>query len=241
VETLRKADALRTPSGESVEVRFRRRPFILRPERKGEESWRGVLERLWASRGRGANYVDEHFFPQLSAAGEKLGISWDFEGDVGNSMDSLRLVFWVGELEQSSQVPIGTQENLCKMLGSGHFEERRCVGNRNVLVETSSRLFEELGDEYSALRQEAVDLLNSDRMLQQVWASIEREHEEGHYSIPVALLSGRLLVAFLSFVTQGSLPFTALLTDGSRVLQKVNGAASQDEYEAALISALEAF
>lgn len=183
---------------DALEVRFRRRPFILRPERVGEESWRGVLERLWESRGRGRSYVDDHFFPQLSRAGEELGVQWDFGGNVGNSMDSLRLVFWTGELETEGRVPVGTQERLCKHLGTGHFERRECVGSRSVLVEAARHIFSSLEAEastegqresFAALGKEAGELIHDkDRLLADVWASIEREHSLGHHSIPIVFL-----------------------------------------------------
>ena len=76
--------------GDAITVRYRRRPFILRPERIGMEPWLGVLRKLGVSRGN-PGWVNS-FVPAMVAKGKQLGIAFDFGGNVGNSLDSLRLL-----------------------------------------------------------------------------------------------------------------------------------------------------
>jgi len=85
-------EAISNVSPKNITFTFKRRPFILRPERKrgdrteGERYvWRKVLDGLGKPQG---------WYDGMQAAGQSRGIRFDFEGEVGNSIDSLRLVQW---------------------------------------------------------------------------------------------------------------------------------------------------
>lgn len=127
-------EATRARAGEPpIEVSYRRLPFILRPERRGQTAWLEVLRKLGISRGN-PGWVDG-FVPSMTAAGREVGVAFDFGGDVGNSMDSLRMMHWSGELEAAGAASAGVQENLAVELARGHFELRKCVADRGAVME----------------------------------------------------------------------------------------------------------
>lgn len=66
----------------------------------------------------------------MNAAGEELGISFDFGVDVGNTFDSHRAIMWAGTLDDDT-----AQEKLANILGKNHFENKRCVAtHKSILV-----------------------------------------------------------------------------------------------------------
>jgi predicted DsbA family dithiol-disulfide isomerase len=117
---------------EPFKVRWVRLPFILRPDRRGQELWRDVLTKKYS-----ASWTVD-FEARMKAAGAELGIFFDFGGSVGNSLDSLRLIHWAS-LHYETQ-----QETLIHCLSRNHFEKRLSVGEHANLLQgnanSSSRL-----------------------------------------------------------------------------------------------------
>eukprot|EP00912_Choanoflagellata_sp_UC4_P000982 UC4_evm4s607 len=105
---------------------FHRLPFILRPERIGVKNWADVLRELGISRGN-PTWVDG-FIPSMKARAASLGTFIDFDGDVGNSMESLQLLQW------SRQFGLQKAELLADHLAKDQFQKRRCVGVRENLL-----------------------------------------------------------------------------------------------------------
>lgn len=103
-----------------------RKPFILRPDRiPGQHKpWIQVL--------RDVLHKSDAWFEALQAKGREFGIRFDFQGEVGNSLDSLRLVQWSRKH--------GLQEDLSEELARGHFEERKCTCNHTVLLEACAKV-----------------------------------------------------------------------------------------------------
>lgn len=102
--------------GKKFSIKWIRKPFILRPERKGLESWREVLSTKYSVEWT------KNFEKQMKAAGKELDIKFSFEGNVGNSFQSLRLIYWI-----SKNYPT-KQEQLIRILSRNHFERNMCVG-----------------------------------------------------------------------------------------------------------------
>ena len=126
----------------SVKLKMRRRPFILRPERKGREPWMKVLHNLGVSRGLGPGWADS-FTAGLAARGSPLGIHFDFGGDVANSMDSLRLLHFASTCPAFDPFfDEELQERLADALATGHFEARRCVGDHSALAAAAAAAFD---------------------------------------------------------------------------------------------------
>eukprot|EP00658_Telonema_sp_P-2_P020344 TRINITY_DN18049_c0_g1_i1.p1 TRINITY_DN18049_c0_g1~~TRINITY_DN18049_c0_g1_i1.p1 ORF type:complete len:155 (+),score=44.43 TRINITY_DN18049_c0_g1_i1:205-669(+) len=109
------------------------------------------------------------WFEGMRAMGQPLGISFDFEGDVGNSLDSLRLLLWADTK--------GKQEQLAERLAEGHFEKRRSVADHGVLLSAC----EEIG--LSAA--DATEVLEGDAYAEEVWAEYSQIQRQGVHSIPV--------------------------------------------------------
>merc|ERR1711991_1068270 len=89
-------------------------PFILRPERVGEEKWLDVLKSLGMQRGD--PYWSEAFVPAMVLKGKKLGIHFNFDGNVGNSMKSLCLICWTRKAHPEKT------EQLIDVMAREHFE-----------------------------------------------------------------------------------------------------------------------
>lgn len=106
----------------------------------------------------------------MCAKGRSLGIDFDFGTNVGNSMDSLRLIYWAGSIAGDAQ------ERLSRVLAHGHFEKRQCVGNHRVLIAAA----ENCG--LDPVR--AASVLERGEFEAEVLAQIRKAHEAGHYAIP---------------------------------------------------------
>ena len=68
-----------------------------------------MLRDLGVSRGH-PSWVDS-FTQQLAARGREVGVTFDFGVDVGNSLDSLRLLVWAGKRYSEKQ------EQLAELFG----------------------------------------------------------------------------------------------------------------------------
>lgn len=155
-------------------------PFILRPERKGLEPWLGVLAALSVQRSGDQSWL-RNFLAQMRANGKLLGIDFDFGGEVGNSLDSLRLLWWAGEkyghgspLDEAGE---GGQERLANKLAFYHFEQKLTVGKHDNLL----KAVEECGYDV----QEAAQVLASaDKWRSEVLESMALCHKQGIHSIP---------------------------------------------------------
>ena len=172
--------------GNPKEIHYLRRPFILRPEREGIHSWIEVLRKLGISRGN-PTWVDQ-FIPQMKATGKQVGIEFDFNTNVGNSMSSLQLMHHFLLLEKSGNIPRGTQEVLALRLGVGHFEKKRCVADMDVLKSEASDILKSIN--CSNLVEEALSVIDTNKHYDDVIKAIDREHRKGHHSIPVVEVNG---------------------------------------------------
>jgi len=112
---------------------------------------------------------NDSWFEALQSKGGQYGIHFDFDGEVGNSMDSLRLVQWSRQH--------GLQEPLCEELAAGHFEHRRCTCDHQVMLDACAKV--------GLPVEEARQTLESDNYLAEVMADLEATHRAGFHSIPV--------------------------------------------------------
>ena len=97
-----------------------------RPERVGLHNWKEVLQTLGERRGNpGWSSV---FVPSMVRRGAELGITnMSFDGDVGNSTDSHRLLHWAGLQGWEKQ------EALANELALSQFTRDECMGDHAVL------------------------------------------------------------------------------------------------------------
>jgi predicted DsbA family dithiol-disulfide isomerase len=208
---LAKAALSLAAEAEGVTLQCSRLPFILRPERTGQHKWIEVLRLLGISRGN-PGWADD-FIPSLAARGESLGLQMNFEGDVGNSIDSLRLLAWAGCCNQDAGGDL--QEALAVELGMGQFTRAQCVGDHAVLVAAATAVGLPT-EEASAV------LADGDRFKKEVESKMLALQRAGIHSIPV-------------FLFKQPLPRATMLADGADVGKErgriaVNGARSVDEY-----------
>ena len=117
----------------ALNFEFERRPFCLRPERKGFLPWREILADLGVSRGD-PNW-SQSFIPQMEARGKLVQINFDFDVELGNSLGSLRLLWWV-KVEYGFE----KQEELAGILARRHFEEKSCVSRKETLLQACADL-----------------------------------------------------------------------------------------------------
>mmetsp|Transcript_7717 Transcript_7717/g.17869 ORF Transcript_7717/g.17869 Transcript_7717/m.17869 type:complete len:139 (+) Transcript_7717:239-655(+) len=117
----------------------------------------------------------------MTAKGKSLGLNFEFDTEVGNSMDSLRLLHWAGQPEFGPD----KQEELAEELALGHFEKKQSVGKRSVLLAAAERV--------GLPAHEARVVLESGKFESEVLANIEQAHSEGHHSIPVVSIAGHLV------------------------------------------------
>mmetsp|Transcript_7888 Transcript_7888/g.9783 ORF Transcript_7888/g.9783 Transcript_7888/m.9783 type:complete len:185 (-) Transcript_7888:1779-2333(-) len=148
-------------------VEWVRKPFILRPERKKLELWRDVLttkySRAWT----------EMFEDRMKQSGRELGIQFDFNGHVGNSFESLRLIHWVADCYPSKQ------EVLTRILSRNHFEKNLCVGELSNLLKAC--------EEANIPIEEAERVLSSDQYKDELQKEIQETARVTH-SIPLVTL-----------------------------------------------------
>ena len=111
------------------------------------------------------------FTAALAQKGAGLGITFDFSVDVGNSLESLRLLWWAGTKGAA------VQNQLADRLSKAHFEEGRCVCAEATLLAAVAEVGLSEDEARVALRQRAFE--------DEVNASIEREQAKGHHSIPM--------------------------------------------------------
>lgn len=109
----------------------------------------------------------------MTARASALGISMDFGGNVGNSLDSLRLLAWAGDTSN-------LQEALAQKLGEGHFTAKQCVGDRDVLIRAATAVG-------LPGREAAKVLEDSGAYRDAVNADIEELRSHGVHSIPVTI------------------------------------------------------
>jgi len=115
------------------------------------------------------------WFEGMQAMGRPLGIRFDFEGEVGNSLDSLRLLIWSDEHSK--------QEELAGELARGHFEERRSVADHEVLLAACEAV--------GLPMDQASKVLESDAFADQVWGLYSSVQQQGVHSIPVFIFDDR--------------------------------------------------
>jgi predicted DsbA family dithiol-disulfide isomerase len=65
----------------------------------------------------------------MEARGQLIDIAFDFDVELGNSIGSLRLLWWV-----KSEYGFAKQEALAGKLAQWHFEEKRCVSRKETLL-----------------------------------------------------------------------------------------------------------
>lgn len=162
----------RSRSGPRLSLQFVRKPFCLRPEREGMQPWLTVLRELGRERGD-PDWCDAHFVPSLTSAGREVGVIFDFGGDVGNSLESLRLLMWAGVRGGDEM-----REKLAEELSVGHFEKRRCASDPAVQLAACAAV----GIDVEAARA----FLDSDALKREL-----RTHLEtcGIHSIPHVVIS----------------------------------------------------
>ena len=151
-------------------ISFRRRPFILRPERVGFHKWTDVLKRLSLDRVGSLSWF-ENFVTQMTLNGDTVGVKFNFDVDVGNSMDSLRILAWAASCES------GKQEELALALAHNHFELGKCVARPDNLLEAVGMV--------GLDRVEAQKVIDSDMFEDQVLRDFEKSSLEDVHSIPV--------------------------------------------------------
>lgn len=168
--------AVESGASAGAEMRYIRKPFILRPERVGLHNWKEVLQTLGERRGNpGWSSV---FVPSMVRRGAELGITnMSFDGDVGNSTDSHRLLHWAGLQGWEKQ------EALANELALSQFTRDECMGDHAVLKACAA----EAG--LGPVAAVAAVLDDPAKHLDDVVAGIEWAHAQGFYSIPVFLLS----------------------------------------------------
>mmetsp|Transcript_52595 Transcript_52595/g.123025 ORF Transcript_52595/g.123025 Transcript_52595/m.123025 type:complete len:141 (-) Transcript_52595:120-542(-) len=114
----------------------------------------------------------------MKAKGRQLGINFEFDTMVGNSLDSLRLLVWAETLGIE-----GKQEELAEVLGAGHFEQKKSVGDHAALLEAC----ESAGLE----RAEAKKILETGAFKSEVLERIRAVQASGVHSIPVVTIDNR--------------------------------------------------
>eukprot|EP00035_Acanthoeca_spectabilis_P030258 m.8628 g.8628 ORF g.8628 m.8628 type:complete len:151 (-) comp4081_c0_seq1:290-742(-) len=149
----------------------------------------------------------------MTQTGRDLGVAMDFGVEVGNTLDSHRLLWWAGAKGEDPADPTapGTQEALARILARGHFTQRRSAQDHAVLVAACA----EVGLD-GAEAQQVLDA--PERYQDEVLAAIDALHRRGIFSIPV---------------------FVFCLGDG-RVLAEVSGAQSEAAYATVLRKAASA-
>lgn len=139
----------------------------------GQHKWADVLRKLGISRGNPGWF--DAFKPSMTGRGQELGVEMDFGGDVGNSMDSLRLLAWAGATS-----PL--QEPLARHLAHGQFTRKECVGDLDVLVRAA--------DAVGLDKAEARRVLSAkDEYADAVMRGIAWASNQGFHSIPVFLFA----------------------------------------------------
>lgn len=112
-----------------ISIKWIRKPFILRPERKTLEPWKEVLSKKYSPEWT------KRFEKQMKEAGKELQIEFNFDGNVGNSFQSLRLIHWISKNYPEKQEP------LVKILSRNHFEKNLCVGEICNLIHGTEFFF----------------------------------------------------------------------------------------------------
>eukprot|EP00040_Diaphanoeca_grandis_P022260 m.119300 g.119300 ORF g.119300 m.119300 type:complete len:150 (+) comp28723_c0_seq1:270-719(+) len=112
------------------------------------------------------------FIPSLASRASNLGVEMDFEGDVGNSFDSLRLLHWAGETSPD------LQESFARELGHGHFTRRECVADHEVLIKAVDKVGLSSVDARRVLQDKTA-------FRDDVRNAIDNLHTKGIHSIPV--------------------------------------------------------
>lgn len=110
------------------------------------------------------------FEERMAKAGEELGIRYNFDGIVGNSLKSLRLLRWAARfnVREGESVTVNVQEMLADVLARYHFEEATTVGKeenlRNAVAEVNATLLQR-GATNATLPGEKVEDLLADHSL----------------------------------------------------------------------------
>ncbi len=210
------------PGRPRLRLAWHRLPFRLRPERVGLEKWHGVLTRLGASRGD-PSWVTR-FVPSMKARGAELGIRFDFGGDVGNSLMSLRLLRWCQDTHG-----LVAAEALADRLAEQHFEQKLSVGSPEALIQAAVAVGLDAGDarrvcvDDPSIARDAV-LRDMDMLAAQGVTSIplfifEMASADGG---PGSASSGSASSGSASYVVQGA----GSQAEFSRVLEQIQDAAT---------------
>ena len=180
-----------------------RKPFILRPERRGEQKWDDVLTQLSYSRVGDDSWVTA-FRRSLNASGAPLGIRFNFDGNVGNSFDSLRLLAWCSDRADrwAATLPDGVEgppcpqtgvypslrESLAHIMSRDHFERARCVATPQHMLDSVAELVRVHGVPAHVLSVEAAEeVLATDAYAKEVHEGLLWGDRQGIHAIPVAV------------------------------------------------------
>lgn len=86
------------------------------------------------------------FKERMARAGERVGIHYNFDGIVGNSLKSLRLLRWAARfnVREGEFITVNVQEMLADVLARNHFEQATTVGKeenlRKAVLEVNAEL-----------------------------------------------------------------------------------------------------
>ena len=149
----------------------------MRPEREGFENWIDVLSKLGTRRGN-PSWVHS-FVLSMKAKGKTLGIDLDFGGQVGNSLDSLRVLKHV-----QKECGSALSEEFADLLAEMHFEKRQCVCKHENILKAALAI---------GCSEEKVKRVLKNKTLHRsdVLNEIDLLHRMGIYSIPFFQLTMR--------------------------------------------------
>mmetsp|Transcript_16961 Transcript_16961/g.43321 ORF Transcript_16961/g.43321 Transcript_16961/m.43321 type:complete len:170 (-) Transcript_16961:202-711(-) len=146
-------------------------------------SWAKVLHDLGVSRGNPG--WAPAFMESMSERGEELGIHFRFDTQVGNSMDSLRLLHWCWVSYPDKQ------EALASALARLHFEQQQCVAKRETMLAGCAAV--------GIAHAEAACVIDDPLLFRaDVEKLMSEAHAHGHCSIPVFTFrdtAGRVVAA----------------------------------------------
>ena len=121
----------------------------------------------------------EQMLPAMIETGRKEGIEFSYEGPIGSTFDSHRLLFYV------EKQPNGTtkQNQLTDLLFAASFEKEKDLSNQQLLTD----LAEQIGFD----RREIHDFLRSDLYVKEVKKEIAESHQRGVTGVPYFLFNKR--------------------------------------------------
>lgn len=159
-------------SRSGIEAKVTWLPYFLNPSLpggKGKNKLESYKQKFGASRVAA-------MIPRMEKVGKEEGIAFSYGGNIGNTMDSHRLIEWAGKISSEKQ------DAVVEALMSSYFEKEECLSDMPVLLSAAEK----------AGLEGAKEFLESDKLTDDVTIAVSKAQSEwGVSGVPFFVIDNK--------------------------------------------------